>query len=64
MSNETPDYYKGKTGLQPLDLIDDFNLNFALGNVIKGRKDNESKLEDLEKASAYLSHEIMKQSTN
>ncbi len=69
MSDETPDYYKGKTGLQPLDLIDDFDLNFALGNVIKyvcraGRKDNESRLKDLQKASAYLNHEITKQSTN
>ena len=61
--DKTPDYYKGKTGLQPQDLIDDFDLNFALGNVIKyvcraGNKENETRLKDLQKASAYLNHEI------
>ena len=47
--------------VQPIDLIEAFNLGFNRGNVIKyvsraGRKDNE--LEDLEKALWYLEREI------
>ncbi len=43
--------------------IERFNLNFALGNVVKyvsraGRKRGESKLTDLQKAAWYLGREI------
>lgn len=59
----TKDYYVGKTGLQPKQLIKDFDLNFFLGNVIKyvcraGRKPNETKLEALVKARDNLNEEI------
>ena len=47
-----PNHYQGE-GLEVIDVIEAFNLNFNLGNTIKyvlraGRKD--SKIEDLEKA--------------
>ena len=62
----TPDYYKGKTGLQPKQLIKDFDLDFFLGNVIKyvcraGKKPGATKLDDLIKAKDYLNEEIEKE---
>ena len=57
-----PNHYQGE-GLEVIDVIEAFNLNFNLGNTIKyvlraGRKD--SKIEDLEKARWYISREIMR----
>lgn len=54
-----PTYYQGS--IQPIDLIDEFQLNFSRGCVIKyvvraGKKNNE--LEDLMKAKWYLEREI------
>lgn len=54
-----PIYYKG--AIQPIDLIDEFNLNFNRGCIVKyvvraGKKDDE--LQDLEKALWYLEREI------
>lgn len=63
MKKETvnhPEHYKGKK-LEVIDIIDDYNLSFSLGNVIKyvlraGKK--EDAVEDLEKARWYLNREI------
>lgn len=63
MKKETvnhPEHYKGKK-LEVIDIIDDYNLSFSLGNVIKyvlraGKK--EDAVEDLKKARWYLSREI------
>lgn len=57
----TPQHYKQK--VQPIDLIEAFDLNFNLGNVVKyvsraGRKGDT--LEDLEKAFYYLKREMQK----
>lgn len=57
----TPNHYKQK--VQPIDLIEAFDLNFNLGNVVKyvsraGRKGEA--LEDLEKAFYYLKRELEK----
>jgi len=57
-----PTYYKGDTGIEAIDYIEAFNLNFNLGNVIKyvsraGKKTDDA-LEDLEKARWYLNREI------
>jgi hypothetical protein len=57
----TPNHYKQK--VQPIDLIEAFELNFNLGNVVKyvsraGRKGDT--LEDLEKAFYYLKREMQK----
>jgi hypothetical protein len=57
----TPNHYKQK--VQPIELIEAFDLNFNLGNVVKyvsraGRKGDT--LEDLEKAFYYLKREMQK----
>lgn len=48
---------------EPLKVIQDWELSFCLGNVIKylaraGRKDGNSKLQDLLKAKQYLEFDI------
>lgn len=59
---EHPDHYQGN-GYEVLDIIEDFGLNFNLGNVLKyvlraGRKNSDLKKEDLEKALFYLTREV------
>ena len=61
-SVHNPPYYKSG-GIKAIDVIEAFELNFRLGNVIKyvlraGRKGDA--LEDLQKASWYLDREIDK----
>ena len=56
-----PDYYK-TGGIEAIDVIEAWNLDFCLGNTIKyisraGRK-SDKVLEDLEKAAWYLNREI------
>jgi hypothetical protein len=53
------DHYHGK--VEPIQLIDAFDLNFSRGNAVKyivraGKKDNER--QDLEKALWYIQHEL------
>lgn len=61
---EHPPHYKpGK--FEVIDVIEDWNLNFHLGNAVKyiaraGRKDPAKRIEDLRKALWYLSREIGK----
>lgn len=48
---------------QPIDVIREWDLNFNLGNVVKyvaraGKKDGNTKEQDLRKAIAYLEHEL------
>lgn len=57
-----PDYYND-TKITPFDVIDDWSLNFYLGNAIKyikraGKKANNSRLQDLKKVKEYIDHEI------
>jgi len=57
-----PSHYKSG-GIEVIDVIEAFELNFRLANVIKyvlraGRKDD--LLQDLEKAAWYLDREIDK----
>ncbi len=54
-----PDHYKFK--YEPVDVINDWGLDFNLGNTVKyiarcERKGN--KIQDLEKAKFYLADEI------
>ena len=56
-----PPHYQTESGLQPIDVIEKFDLNFNLGNAIKyilraGKKG--SAQQDLEKAIYYLAREI------
>jgi hypothetical protein len=58
-----PSHYKGKS-LEAINVIEDFDLNYNLGNAIKyilraGKKENSSKKEDLEKAMWYLKRELL-----
>lgn len=62
MKEIRPDYYKAK-GVETIDVIEAFELNFNLGNVIKyvlraGKKQGEEKEKDLNKALFYISREI------
>lgn len=56
-----PEHYQGKNGMEAIDIIEAFDLNFNLGNVIKyvvrAGKKSEAK-EDLLKAAWYLQREI------
>jgi len=59
-----PEHYKGKT-MEAIDVIEDFDLGYNLGNVVKYvlRADHKGKrLEDLKKAAWYLNREINKES--
>jgi len=65
MSNnliDHPQHYQSK-GIEVIDIIDSFDLNFNLGNSIKYilRADKKgNKKQDLEKAIWYLNHELQK----
>lgn len=69
MKNEKvnhPAYYQGSK-IEVIEVIEEFNLGFNLGNCIKyilraGKK--ESRLQDLEKAKWYLEREISKEQNN
>lgn len=57
-----PSYYND-TKITPFNVIDDWSLNFYLGNAIKyikraGKKDGNSRLQDLKKVREYIDHEI------
>lgn len=58
-----PKYYKGK--VEVIDAIEAWGLNFHRGNAIKyiaraGKKNNETEIEDLEKAVWYINREIQR----
>ena len=65
MSNnliDHPEHYQSN-GIEVIDVIDLFNLNFNLGNSIKYilRADKKgNKKQDLEKALWYINHELKK----
>ena len=57
-----PDHYQAK-GMEAIDVIEAYNLNFSLGSAVKyilraGKKPHESSEEDLEKAIWYLQREL------
>lgn len=57
-----PDHYQGQ-GIEVIDIIDSFELDFYRGNIVKyilraDKKDNE--VEDLKKAKWYLEKLIAK----
>jgi hypothetical protein len=57
-----PEHYQSD-GIEVIDIIDSFNLNFNLGNSIKYilRADKKgNKKQDLEKAIWYINHELKK----
>ena len=59
-----PSHYCEGRLFEPIEVINDWQLDFDLGNVVKyisraGRKDD--KLKDLEKALFYINHAIDKE---
>lgn len=59
--NHPKHYNSGK--IEAIEAIEDWNLGFHLGNVVKyisraGKKDPNKRLEDLKKALWYLQREI------
>jgi len=62
MSKYSPNHYQ-RGFIEVWDFIDDQNLDYFLGNVIKyvcraGHKPDEDVLEDLKKAKTYISKKI------
>lgn len=60
-----PFHYTADRSIQPLAVIEDWKLNYHLGNVLKyiSRVDRkENTLEDLQKAATYLAREIERRS--
>lgn len=60
---EHPSHYCDGRKYEPVKVIQDWNLNFCLGNVVKyiaraGRKEGESREKDLLKAKQYLEFEL------
>ena len=58
-----PDHYKGNRQFEPIAVIEDWNLNYRLGNALKylsrnGRKPGEDPREGLKKAIWYIEREI------
>lgn len=58
-----PKHYRGDTGLEAIDVIEAWDLNFNLGNVVKyvcraGLKDKSDREEDIQKALWYLTREL------
>ncbi len=63
-----PEYYND-TKITPFDVIDDWGLNFYLGNAVKyikraGKKAGNSRLQDLKKIREYIDHEIRAEEVN
>ena len=63
-SKINPEHYNN-TGIEPIDVIEDWNLGFHLGNCIKyikraGQKGTESFEDDISKAIWYLQRSIKK----
>lgn len=61
-----PSYYVDGRTYEPHLVIEDWHLNFNLGNALKyiaraGRKDESTMIEDLKKAQVYLGFEIDRQ---
>ena len=63
-----PDHYKGDRKFEPIEVIEDWGLNYRLGNALKyisrnGRKPGEDAREGLKKAIWYLEREIQAQTS-
>ena len=58
-----PTHYRGDRKYEPIAVIEDWGLNYRLGNAVKyisrnGRKPGEDRIEGLKKAIWYLEREI------
>jgi hypothetical protein len=60
-----PSHYHANSGIEVIDVIEAWGLNFALGNAVKycaraGHKDPNKAIEDLCKAVWYIEREIQR----
>lgn len=57
-----PAHYQSESGIEAIDVIEAFDLNFRLGNTVKYvlRANQKNEVEDLKKALWYLDREIRK----
>ncbi len=67
-SKFNPDHYR-QGAIEPWDFIVSQQLGFLEGNIVKyitraGKKDNESKLDDLLKAQAYIHKAVLTELNN
>ena len=58
-----PSHYAEGRKYEPIEVIEDWGLNFSLGNAVKyisraGRKNKNTEIEDLEKSAWYINREI------
>lgn len=58
-----PNHYLANSGIEVIDAIEAWNLNFSRGNAIKyiaraGIKNPDKEIEDLQKAAWYINREI------
>jgi hypothetical protein len=63
MDKINPEHYKSK--IQAIEVIEEWDLSFCLGNCVKyiaraGKKEGSTTKEDLEKAIWYLQRELSK----
>ncbi len=59
MKGSSPDHYAKGRRIQPIDVIEDWGLDFCLGNAVKyiaraGRKVGDTEEDDLNKAVWYI----------
>lgn len=59
----SPQHYCCEAGYEVIDVIENYQLGFHLGNTVKyilraGKKDPSKRVEDLKKAKYYLDREI------
>lgn len=61
MTNTTNPNHYNKWSIQPIDIIEEWELNFSLGNVIKyiaRHRDKGTPIPDIQKALWYLEREL------
>ena len=61
MTNTTNPNHYNKWSIQPIDIIEEWELNFSLGNVIKyiaRHRDKGTPITDIQKALWYLEREL------
>lgn len=59
----SPSHYAEGRNYEPIDVIEDWDLDFCLGNALKyisraGRKDPTKEIEDLKKSVYYINRKI------
>lgn len=58
-----PEHYQSRSGIEAIEVIESYGLNFSLGSAVKyilraGKKPSENSVDDLSKAIWYLQREI------